>query len=512
MKAPTFVLYSLIGILVVSGPAVTAFVPGTDHLARAVISRGTRRISPLFGKEGDNNDDREGTNWIDSVQQGIISRSPPKYIRMVPRKVRGSRQCFELQTAVTTFERRTKDGSYQQVVIHSQLHFGSQEYFDYYNTKEFRGQYDRVLYELLIDQTLMETNNGLRYLRPNPGGGSVLMASQADANTASQYGLQCQVNVVDYSNSQWVHADLTRQEFLLASGQEAADQGNRPLWALASSAPKWPGAEAVSALFRPSTPSTPLNSPVARRLFSNLFLPGNAFAGLLRSIFWVTLPSPELSVLLLDWSSILPRPTGSISQIALPVLECLFTGNIQEARKLVFGQMVTGSQSSSDNEKLIVGKRNDHAMQVLQTSIDRDNCRSSALLYGAMHCRDLQKKLLDIGFVTGKTQWRTAWSVNVPKFGTGSGPDGLVEPFASSSSPAAIAVGLVVLPLYFLVGGLDWISTLHDLAISVEDGNLIDAGLGVILYLIRHVLLYVGLAKFVVEWDGGVNLFGADKQ
>ena len=426
-----------------------------------------------------------------------------KYIRLIPRTVRGSRQCFEVQTAVASFERMSPSGSKEQVDLHAQLHFGEHHYFDYYNTNEFGDRYNGILYELVIDENTMRKNgNGLRYL---PQGGNGIMASPTDQQTASQYGLTCQVDAMDYAQPKWIHADMTRQEILEETETERAPQQSfqEPIWALASSAPTWPGAEAISALFRPSTPSTPLSTPVSRRLFSNLFLTGNALAGLLRALFWVTVPSPELSVMLLDWSSILPRPTGGISQVALPVVESLLTGNLQEARQLVFGQMLVNGQSSSSNEKVLIEKRNEQAINVLEKCLTTENGGSKyALLYGGMHCPDLQKRLLSMGFSKSKTSWRTAWSVQVPSFGTGNG-----DAFSVTSSPTAIAVGLVILPLYFCIGGLDWITTLQQVANSVESGSTADAAFVLGLYLVRHVMLYLGLAKFVVEWDGGRNLF-----
>lgn len=429
-----------------------------------------------------------------------------KFIRLVPRTVRGSRQCFDVQTAVTSFERRNPTtGEKEQIDLHSQLHFGEQDYFEYYSSKEFENSYDKVLYELVIDDSLLNENEeGFRTLQK----GNDIIASPTDQSTASQYGLVCQVDAMDYSRYSWIHADLTRQEILNEATDSTKQQQqqvplHQPIWALASSAPTWPGAEAVAALFRPSTPSTSLSTPVTRRLFSNLFLPGNALAGLLRALFWLTVPSPELSVMLLDWSSILPRPTGGVSQVALPVVESLLTGNLQDARQLVFGQMLVSGQSSSSDETVLIQKRNEQAVNVLEQCLSKpSNVNKYALLYGGMHCSDLQNRLESIGFRRTKSSWRTAWSVQVPTFGTGKG-----DAFSVTSSPTAIAVGLVILPLYFLIGGLDWISTIQEVASSIEGGSLVDAVFVTSLYLVRHVMLYLGLAKFVVEWDGGRNLF-----
>jgi hypothetical protein len=188
----------------------------------------------------------------------------------------------------------------------------------------------------------------------------------------------------------------------------------------------------------------------------------------------------------------------------MPVLESLFTGNLQEARQLVFGQMLVSGQSSSSDEKVLIGKRNEQAMHVLEECLKKKdgNNNKYALLYGGMHCPDLQKRLSNMGFSRTKTSWRTAWSVQVPSFGTGKG-----DAFSVTSSPTAIGIGLVILPLYFCIGGLDWISTLQEVANSVDGDSVADALFVLGLYLVRHVMLYLGLAKFVVEWDGGRNLF-----
>lgn len=450
-------------------------------------------LVPSFSKVTSNSRKNAATATSTALYAG-------NYVRVLPRTTRGNRQCFEFQTAVTTMERQGK-----KIELHAQIHFGVQDYFDYYNSQEFASRVDRIHYELLVDEDLM-TNDG----KDRRLGESVLMASPSDRKTAQQYGLTCQVDVLDYARPNWIHADLTRQEFIALSGKSNTNP-QEPLWALASTAPTWPGAEAVSAFFRPSTPSTPLSTPVAQRLFSNLFLPGSTLATLLRLAFWIMVPSPEMFVMLLDWSSILPRPTGGVSQVTFPVLESLLTGNLQEARQLVFGQVLVSGQRSSNNDDLLIGKRNEHAIEIVQNSLEMNDCNTTALLYGAMHCPDLYQKLLQQGFRSTKTTWRTAWSVRVPKFGTSAKPSGVVENFASVVSPNALGVGLVVVPLYLAIGGLDWIATLQDLEASIRYGDYLDATLEEVLYLIRHVALYLGLAKFVVEWDGGTNLFDVER-
>mmetsp|Transcript_11159 Transcript_11159/g.22834 ORF Transcript_11159/g.22834 Transcript_11159/m.22834 type:complete len:624 (+) Transcript_11159:127-1998(+) len=562
--------------------ATAASVPVCDaFVGRSTSSsRGAARTSapPLFATRSS------------SRAQPQVNKT--RYVRIEPKgaESQGSnkKRRYEIQTAVTTFTKvdPATGKCVATVDLHSQLHFGTPAYYSYYNdpignTRSssyyggadddgFATRYDRTHYELVVSQDMIDARSGgdggidtcspLRRIRPMAGGLSPVMASPADQSTARAYDLRCQADMINYAQPNWVNADLTREEFVaetqkveaavvegranddsrfstLQQQQQKAQQ-QEPLWALASTAAVYPGSELVSALLRPSTPSTgsggSLGTSVTRRLFSNLFLPGDALAGLIRAILWLAVPAPEVSVMLLDWSSLSPKPTGGISPIALPVMECLLSGNVGEARKLVFGQMVVSGQAAdasiqrsggsssaaAESASVLIGKRNERAIDVLQTSIERDGCQRNALLYGASHCLDLQRRLEGLGFVPVKTEWRTAWSVDVPPFGLGRGGKNnangsslipaFVSDLSSSSASNGIAVALVVLPLYLAVGGFDWVATIGEVGGALGRGEVGDGILEAFLYLVRHVALYLGLAKFVIEWDGQNTLFGGE--
>ena len=267
----------------------------------------------------------------------MASPAPKKFIRLLSRTSRGNNhQCFDLQTAVTTFQK--KNGN-ERIDLHAQIHFGTRNYFEYMNSA--LPDSSSVHYELLVDEELMEydAQTGHRRMKGSSEGRQVVFASSSDEATAQQYGLESQVNVLDYSRPNWIHADLTRQEFrALMDNGETESQQSQPLWALASTSATYPGAEAISAIFEPSY-SASATSLASRSLFSNLFLPGNSLATFLRLLFWVLLPSPELSVMLLDWSS-LQSDAGGVSRIFVPVMACLLTGNFQQARQLVFAKLL----------------------------------------------------------------------------------------------------------------------------------------------------------------------------
>lgn len=498
---------------------------------------------------------------------------------------------YDVQTAITTFQKRSVgSGSSNNsnnppatmVDLHAQIHFGDASYFDYFNNDDtFTNRYERVLYELIVENkflaqsTTSPDSNLMKELLPATSSGSTLnpiAPTQGDRSTASQYGLQCQVDGIQYCKEGWVHADLTREEFLdlLEEGEQTADnnvnnekaqrqrrtQQQQPLWALASTSATYPGSELVTSLLRPlTTTSNSASTALSRRLFTHLFLPGDALSGWIRAILWFGVPSPELSIMLVDWSSLSyigrrerhrqgssgkrdgdTNNIGPISPIASPVFLSLLTGNWGTARRLVFGQVLVGGQSSKDTSTngVLIDKRNERAMDVLRESLksskdsdEDERQRRIALLYGAGHCRDLHRRLVqEENMVPVRTEWRTAFRATAPRWGDFVNTDdwkaksrdiatnlpALVDgeeivKSMSASTLESVAVGLVILPLYLLVGGLDWLSTMSDIGIAVDGGMYLDGFADVLLYLVRHVALYVGISKFVVDWGGNEGIF-----
>lgn len=403
--------------------------------------------------------------------------------------------------------------------------------------------------ELIVSEALLQTReDGTRQLSPiiNNNGRQTAYVNPvspppSDEATATSYDLACQLNVVDYTKDNWIHCDVTREEYLSfispspssSSSDSSTSLNNqydslKPIWTLSSTAIT-PIQEYTSALIRPFTPSS-FQSSLSRmsslRLFSNLFLPGANLASVFRILLWVLSPSPEVSILLLDWSSIVnPRPTGTISPIFLPSLQSLFSGNLLNARRLVFAQVVVSGQTAGGKDLNIVKRRNTVALNVLMKKLEspctngHSKTLNYAVLYGAMHCQDLQSRLEKMGFSLKKVEWRKAWSVNVPTFGMGENlalgtnmqsqrGNSIMSDFVSANNLNDIAVGIVIVPIYLLIGGLDWIVTVNDIAQSVDQSLWTEAVATATLYVIRHLASYLALAKFVVEWDGESNLFG----
>mmetsp|Transcript_173 Transcript_173/g.254 ORF Transcript_173/g.254 Transcript_173/m.254 type:complete len:373 (-) Transcript_173:13-1131(-) len=304
-------------------------------------------------------------------------KNPLKFLRIRPRRSRNNKQrTFELQTAVATLAKKLDDGTEIVVDLHAQLHFGEKGYFEFYNDKNFDEKYDNIFYELIVSNDLLYTEKDgtrrllpvrrdLRSNNPNP-----ISPPPSDESTASSYGLTCQINGIDYTKPHWIHCDVTREEYLsfLSSPNPIASNSMQPIWALSSTSMS-PIQEYASALVRPSTPSSAKSSTSqfsSTHLFSNLFLPGANLASVLRILLWVLSPSPEVSILLLDWSSIVnPKPSGMISPIFVPCLESLLSGNLLNARKLIFAQLLVSGQTAGGQDLNLVRRRNSVALDTL---------------------------------------------------------------------------------------------------------------------------------------------------
>jgi len=422
-----------------------------------------------------------------------LSRTKPSVSFKDPSYIQWSHQkdLWKMQTAVTTFQRGD-----QIVELHAQQHYGDTDYFQYWNSQDFNEKHDCVLFELLVDDQLLEYNRG-NWCVTQP-----IMASANDQQFALNLGLQCQASIIDYTNRKWAHADLSRQEFQkLAASNGDNTSNDTPLWKLASPESSSTAAEVVAALMvGPPTLDYSASSKRKRRLFTNLFLPGGTLANSMRAMLWMTVPAPELSIILLDWSSLLQGGNiSALSEVALPILTSLVKFDISQMRRFLFGQVLVSQKNNGKKESsnlswnLLVIDRNDHALQELKRKLEKPNMNSCALLYGSSHCPDLHNKLMAMGFSPTKMEWRTAWSVQES-----------TSPVNTKDSDDENSKGLpalsIFLVFYLIIGALDWVGIVGDTSSLVLDANYLDASIEVGAYLVRHVLLYLGLSKFLIDW------------
>jgi hypothetical protein len=128
-----------------------------------------------------------------AVPKNEATNEATKFVRLVQGRD-GAPQA--LQTAIVRYEVPTADGRTLQVDLVAVIHIADRKYYEQLN-REFE-QYDAVLYELV----------GPRDAAPARGEAGIY------GPVASFLGLSDQLAVIDYRRKNFVHADMTGEEFL----------------------------------------------------------------------------------------------------------------------------------------------------------------------------------------------------------------------------------------------------------------------------------------------------------
>ncbi|GAB4129915.1 hypothetical protein JCM17478_17260 [Thermopirellula anaerolimosa] len=245
-----------------------------------------------------------------------------------------------MQTAIVTY--RTKPGMEQipadlQVDLVGVIHLGERAYYEKLN--DILAKYDVVLYELVAPE-------GTRV--PPGGGQSNHPISFLQRGMTTILGLTYQLSVIDYQRDNFVHADLSPDEFT-----KSMEERGESLWAMALRSMGYQMAKNASGKAKVS------DADILAALFSknrNLELK-RAFARQLAE-----------------------DPEGQI-------------------------QAMEGPQGST----LIAG-RNERVLEVLRREIAQGR-RRIAIFYGAGHMPHFHDRLTEIGLQVTKTRWLNAWDL-----------------------------------------------------------------------------------------------------
>lgn len=262
--------------------------------------------------------------------------SKPQFIRLLEKK----EEPIALQTAIVTY--RTKPGMEQipadlQVDLVGVIHLGERAYYEKLN--DILAKYDVVLYELVAPE-------GTRV--PPGGGQSNHPISFLQRGMTTILGLTYQLSVIDYQRDNFVHADLSPDEFT-----KSMEERGESLWAMALRSMGYQMAKNASGKAKVS------DADILAALFSknrNLELK-RAFARQLAE-----------------------DPEGQI-------------------------QAMEGPQGST----LIAG-RNERVLEVLRREIAQGR-RRIAIFYGAGHMPHFHDRLTEIGLQVTKTRWLNAWDL-----------------------------------------------------------------------------------------------------
>lgn len=265
--------------------------------------------------------------------------SKPAFIRLLEKKG----EPIALQTAIAAYRPQPKADKIPadlQVDLVGVIHLGEKAYYEKLN--DLLAKYDVVLYELVAPE-------GTRV--PQGGGQSSHPISFLQRGMSAVLGLTYQLSVIDYHRDNFVHADLSPEEFA-----KSMEERGESLWAMmlrsmgyqmaknASGNAKVSDADLLAALFSKNR-NLELKRVFARQLAED--------------------------------------PEGQI-------------------------QALEGPQGST----LIAG-RNERVLQVLQREIAKGH-RKIAIFYGAGHMPHFHDRLTEIGLQVAKTRWLNAWDLRDP--------------------------------------------------------------------------------------------------
>jgi hypothetical protein len=257
-----------------------------------------------------------------------------------------------LDIAVTTY---THPASGARVALFGVVHVADALY--YQAVAEKLATYDVVLYEGVKPA---EVDAATWQAGFNKGKGEV---ASLQSKLARWFGFQYQLDAIDYTSANFVHADMTEEKFLEGGG---------------------------GALLSARTGKTEEDSPGAPETGLDHGMGDRSLTSAVSS----TLQAVERF-----GERVLDRPSVFRSMGRRMFAETMGTADIGSALDMLPGL-----------GDLILNKRNDVVMQKLEDTLDAEP-GSVAVFYGAAHMPDLESRLLDLGFRRVEAEWLRAWAL-----------------------------------------------------------------------------------------------------
>ena len=248
-----------------------------------------------------------------------------------------------LQTAITSYKLADRDTELQVDLVGA-VHVGDKEYYQTLN-KKFES-YDVVLYELVAPQ-------GTRVPKGGRKGGSSNPISMLQGMTQNMLNLASQMEEVDYTKRNFVHADMSPEEMTAAM----AERGETAMTV---------ALDAISEVMKQSN------------------LRAKDAAG-----------------------------NEELQQFAEDPIALLFDSQRDAKLKVMmaeqFSTMGTDVMGGTVN-RVLIKDRNAAAMKVFNRESLKGHKRI-AIFYGAAHLPDFEERLSDLGFRPTATEWLTAWDL-----------------------------------------------------------------------------------------------------
>ncbi len=267
---------------------------------------------------------------------------PADYVRY--QQAAEEEQPDRLETAVSRF---TKGNHTLDLV--AVVHLGDKAYFEKLSSN--LESYDHVLYELVGGPYTEETR---RLAHQQSEDSDLAQVQEIQQMAKDLLGLDFQIDEIDYLSPNFLHADMTAEEFAHHSG------GNQSL--------------------------------------SNTFARAMKLAqsGHMRGV---------------------PTSEAESNQFMMAMMGAVMSGNSNQLKRslgpILAEAEVFISKMEEDEESVLISKRNEIVMAKIEevAGLSAAQPQRDAVFYGAGHMPDIETRLLEMGYTKGETLWLPAWTI-----------------------------------------------------------------------------------------------------
>jgi hypothetical protein len=261
---------------------------------------------------------------------------PAKFLRFVEEGKTGGR----LETAIATYE----NDKGQKVHLVAAVHIADSGYYAALN-KTFEG-YDALLFEMVKPKDVELTGKGIQ---PDDGGGSINLVRLIQRGLKTFLDLDYQLDGIDYSKKNFVHADLTAEEF-----ERLQDERGESIFGM-----------------------------MLQQMLREMMKGDASKAGQMDPM---------------ELLAALGSPDGARQ------LKLLLAKQFQNMDEMV-------EQMEGPNGSVLVTERNKAAIKALKEQLAAGK-KNLGIFYGAAHMKDLESRLInDLGFKRTGVEYRIAWDL-----------------------------------------------------------------------------------------------------
>ena len=275
-------------------------------------------------------------------------KEPEKFVRFTDEKGGGA-----LETAVVTY----KNDAGVEVKLVSAIHIGERSYFEGL-AKDFEAE-DAVLYELVKEKGAdLPGPAAIRRKAAAGDDGDAHPIAKLQRFLKDTLNLDYQLDVIDYTRKNFVHADMDREQFEKAQ----AERG-----------------ESFETMMLQQIIAAMKNPQAARGALPN---------------------GEDPEQMLRDLVKLVTRPDAERQ------MKTFVAKQMDQMQDAAMGLDGPGGS-------VILTERNKAAVKVLEDTI-KSGKKKISIFYGAAHMPDLAKRLREMGFKPdGKAEWKKAWDLHI---------------------------------------------------------------------------------------------------